>query len=184
MKFYLLVLLLSFAACQSKKDQKGNDPGKNIPDTNSLVTNDTTVATAKIDIEKFGDLRIGQSSTDVLQILGKPSAQSKPVLWEADGLMHETWDYKEKGLAINMSSEGTNAASIFSITANAPCSYKTAANMGIGNTYDEIMNAYKRHIDAEATDENMIPVGSVYGGILFTFKDKKAVTVFLGAAAE
>lgn len=79
-------------------------------------------------------------------------------------------------------SDGTKYVS--SITANTKCTFKTRAGMGIGNNYTEVEEAYKRDIDASATDKEQITVGSIYGGIIFTFKNAKVVTVFLGAAAE
>ncbi len=99
--------------------------------------------------------------------------------------MTKNWTYSSKGLVLNIAGEkGSANKTIFSINAKEPCSFKTRANMGIGNTYTEVQEAYKRDIDASATDKEQITVGSIYGGIIFTFKNEKATGVFLGAAAE
>jgi hypothetical protein len=119
--------------------------------------------------------------------LGQPDGKSAAVEWGADGLMHEDWTYTAKGLKLDMtsakeSSDGTKYVS--SITANTKCIFKTTAGIGIGNSYNDVQEAYKRDIDATATDKEQITVGSIYGGIIFTFNNDKVVTVFLGAAAE
>jgi hypothetical protein len=56
--------------------------------------------------------------------------------------------------------------------------------MRIGSSYAEVQEAYKKDIDPEATDKTQITVGSVYGGIIFSFKNDKAEKIFLGAEAE
>ncbi len=142
---------------------------------------------SKIDIESFGEIKLGMSTADVKKVLGVPSAESPAIEWGADGLMHEDWTWKSKGLVLNMSSDKANrdhSLSVFSITATAPCSAKTKAGMGIGSTYEEVRNAYRKDIDATVTDKTQITVGSVYGGIIFSFKNDKAEKIFLGAAAE
>jgi hypothetical protein len=102
-------------------------------------------------------------------------------------LLHEDWDYKTKGLVLNMSAEPTNvegSKKVFSITAKTPCILRTTRNIGIGSSYAEVREAYKGFIDESSSDLTLITVGSVYGGILFSFKDEKVETIFFGAAAE
>lgn len=38
--------------------------------------------------------------------------------------------------------------------------------------------------NASAAKKNSFVAGSIYGGILFTFKDNKVSSIFFGAAAE
>jgi hypothetical protein len=56
--------------------------------------------------------------------------------------------------------------------------------MGMGSSYAEVETAYKKDIDPEATDKTQITVGSVYGGIIFSFRNDKVSRIFLGAEAE
>jgi len=120
-----------------------------------------------------------------LKLLGEPASKSKAVEWGADGLMHQDWIYKSKGITVNMDKSKEGTQTIFSITVSSPCTFKTRKNMGIGSTYKEVMAAYEKKIDKTASDNKTITVGSVYGGIIFTFgKDDKADTFFIGAAAE
>jgi hypothetical protein len=141
----------------------------------------------KIDIESFGDIKLGQPYLEMQRVLGAPDTKSPAIEWAADGLMHEDWTWKNKGLVLNMSSDKNNVSGtmvIFTITATALCTFKTKAGMGIGSSYSEVRDAYEKDIDPEATDKTQITVGSVYGGIIFNFKNDKAERVFLGAEAE
>ncbi len=185
----LLIVVTGFIACKSKtKVEVTPETGKSGKDT-IVAPPDTAITTGsgKIDIESFGDIKLGQHYSETIKALGKPDSKSKAVEWGADGLLHEDWTWTGKGLSLNMSSDKANvetSLSLFSITAKSPCSFKTRAGVGIGSSYAEVQNAYKRDIDATATDKTQITVGSVYGGIIFTFKEDKVTTVFLGAAAE
>jgi hypothetical protein len=182
-QYLLLTVIVIFTSCKSGEKEKQETPVRN----DSITTAPPVTPIGKIDIESFGDIKIGQPHVKTIEALGQPDSKSPAVEWGADGLMHEDWTYSAKGLILNMTSakgtsEGTRYVS--SITANANCTFKTRADMGIGNSYTEVQEAYKRDIDATATDKEQITVGSIYGGIIFTFKNDKVVTAFLGAAAE
>lgn len=187
-KYFLPALFIVLFGCKSG-DKKDNT----ITSTDTpVVKTDTVTAPAtpppgsgKIDIETFGDIKIGQPSAETINALGEPDKKSKAEEWGADGMMHEDWTYTSKGLVLNIAGEkGSTDKTIFSINAKVPCLFKTRAGMGIGSSYTEVQEAYKRDIDASATDKEQITVGSIYGGIIFTFKNEKVATVFLGAAAE
>ncbi len=190
------LIIIGLIFCVSCKENKKETPViKNetidtVPGTKQdTVTpnNPTRPPSGKIDIETFGTIKIGQHYAETIKALGNPDSKSKAIEWEADGLMHEDWTWKAKGLVLGMSSEHTNpegSLAIFSITAKAPCDFKTRANIGIGNSYAEVNEAYKRDIDASVTDKTQIVVGSVYGGISFSFKNDKVEKIFLGAMAE
>jgi hypothetical protein len=192
MKQYLIVAGIIFlAACNSGKKE---DTNKEIIDTVSMpLPENTQVNTApppgagKIDIETFGDIKIGQPHIKTIAAIGEPDKKSKAEEWAADGQMHQDWVYTSKGLALNMSfAKGSTDTTgyVFSITANSNCAFKTRANMGIGSTYAEVQEAYKRDIDAASTTKDQITVGSIYGGIIFSFKNEKVANIFLGAVAE
>ncbi|HEX9060384.1 MAG TPA: hypothetical protein VF941_09410 [Clostridia bacterium] len=81
---------------------------------------------------------------------------------------------KGKGQSLNM------------INARYPCGLKTKQCIGIGSTKEEVISAYKNLINQEEfnRDNNRIVIGTVYGGIIFSFDNNKVSKVFIGAAAE
>lgn len=190
MKLYLLTgtVVLFIISCNSSTNEK---PVPDVrKDTTAIITTDsagkTATSTGKIDIESFGDIKLGQPATQLMRVLGKPENKTKAIEWEADGLLHEDWTWKSKGLIINLSSEigDTTTLKVFSIRAKAPCTFKTKANIGIGSSYAEVQEAYSRDINAEESNKEQVTVGSIYGGIIFTFRNDKVESIFLGAAAE
>jgi hypothetical protein len=193
MKLFLVTASFAFiiASCNSSKSKDEAKPEIN-KDTAVTVPDSTTGNTPKdtadneADLGGVGDLLLGLSDTKTTELLGQPESKSKAEEWGADGLMHQDWVYKSKGVKLNMDNNtGKDKQTIFSITITSPCTYKTKKNIGIGSTYKEVMTAYEKDVDKSASDNKTITVGSIYGGIIFTFNKKDEVeTVFIGAAAE
>lgn len=190
-RYIIIASLLVMVGCKSKS--KTADAGdKMAKDSITTPVKDSVSNTGpsdagKVDIESFGAIKLGQHYSKTLEAMGQPDSKSKPIEWAADGLFHEDWTWKENGLALNLSFDKKNidsTLSVFSITAKAPCDFKTKAGLGIGSSYAEVEAAYKKDIDPEATDKTQITVGSVYGGIIFSFKNDKVNNIFLGAEAE
>lgn len=191
-------LLIAFTAavliagCNSKKSTTETEPMyvkdsavPKMPDTTKTgMTNETGTDTP--DFGGVGELSLDLSQAKVIELLGQPGSKSKAQEWGADGLIHQDWIYKGKGISLNMSNEKGQATQVISsITINSPCTYKTKMNVGIGSMYEEVKAAYNKDIDMENTDDKTITVGSVYGGIIFSFgNDGKAASIFVGAAAE
>ncbi|MEO7983935.1 MAG: hypothetical protein ABI688_07630 [Bacteroidota bacterium] len=189
--FAALSMALLLTGCKSKKSSDETNPiikndsaGTRTPDSvNHTPLKDT--ATGETDFGGVGELNLELSQVKVIDQLGQPDSKTKAEEWGADGLMHQDWVYKTKGITLNMSGEKGKEQTIFSITVAKPCTLKTKMNMGIGSTYQEVKAAYEKHIDKSNTDNKTITVGSLYGGIIFTFgNDGKADTIFIGAAAE
>jgi hypothetical protein len=185
-QFLLLSTLAIFVACNSKKKDEPATPGTDTTVTTTKTDTIPPVTTGKIDIETFGPLKLGQPVAEMLKALGEPSSKTQAIEWAADGLMHSDWEWTGKGLVLGMSYEKGKeaAATVFSIIARSPCDFKTRAGMGLGSTYADVQAAYSKDIDPEATDKTQITVGSVYGGIIFSFTNDKASKIFLGAEAE
>jgi hypothetical protein len=183
----ITMIMISCNAGKKEEETKMNQdtPNVEVPDTaNQQVPKNT--ASSDADLVVVGDLSLGLIQSKVIELLGQPDSKGKSEEWGADGRVHQDWIYKVKGITLNMD-QNMNLAeqTIFSIRITKPCNFKTKRNTGIGSTYQEVMAAYEKEIDKTATDANTITVGSVYGGIIFTFnKDGKADTVFIGAAAE
>jgi len=194
MKALLITLTtaLFMTGCNSKKSTTETEP-MYVKDSSPVIAADTAhpatineTAKETPDLGGVGELSLDLNQAKVIELLGQPVSKSKAEEWGADGLIHQDWVYKDKGISLNMSNEKGQAAQVISsITINSPCTYKTKMNVGIGSTYEEVKAAYDKDIDKENTDNKTITVGSVYGGIIFTFdKDGKAATIFVGASAE
>ena len=88
-------------------------------------------------LEGVGELKFGMSRTEVEKILGPP-----------ERLNGMTCEYLSKGTAV-MGSRSTAVAVILFGDANSPqspvvqaCKYKTDKGIGMGSTYDEMVEAY------------------------------------------
>jgi hypothetical protein len=182
----ILVIALLIASCNSNKKEETKPANK---DTVAPPSTDTAGKQANIDtagstsMDRIGGLSLGLVDTKLIELLGQPESKSKEVEWGADGLMHQDWTYKSKGIELNMSRDKTTQQ-IFSITVSAPSNLRTPKSIGIGSSYEEVMAAYEKDIDKEASDKETVVVGSVYGGIIFNFKGGKVDRIFVGAAAE
>ena len=180
---------------------QGTDPTQNPINVNNTLNNqvngtplteiaDSTSEAAApfklMESEGFGELKLDLTATQVLEILESPETKGKTMLWGADGLFHQDWYYPQQGITLNMASETPGARqTVFNITLTSPSTLKTQRGIGIGDSYTEVMQAYK---DEEAP-EMSIPyesfiAGSIYGGLIFSFEDGIVNQIFLGAAAE
>ena len=85
-----------------------------------------------------------------------------------------------------MASEKSNQnGEIFSIKSTFPSKLKTKRGIGIGDTYEQVRKIYQQYEDRE----NSIPsktfvAGSIYGGLIFTFKNNRVTQIYLGSVAE
>ena len=190
--FVTISIALIVISCSSNKakDEAKTTADKDTlagkaPDSTSNKLPVDTIVTNETDLGGVGELLLGLGQTKITGLLGQPDSKSKSEEWGADGLIHQDWFYKSKGIELNMAGEKSQGElTVFSITITSPCGFRTKKNMGIGSTYKEVMAAYENVIDKSFTDKNSITAGSVYGGILFSFKNDKAEKIFIGAAAE
>jgi hypothetical protein len=139
-----------------------------------------------INNERLGKLKINMRSRDVLSILGYPESKGRKNVWGSDGLYHQDWSYAHKGILLGMTSEKSDLdGEIFSIKSNFPSRLKTKKGIGIGDTYEQVRKIYQQYEDRE----NSIPsktfvAGSIYGGLIFTFKNNRVTQIYLGSVAE
>ncbi len=184
----IATIIIAFLSCNSNKTEDENK-STGVNDSLSVNIIDTTDQTSSVtlepDLNKIGELSLGMNMASTIEKIGEPDTKSKAEVWGADGWLYQEWEYKTKGISLNMGSEQDPSAMVISsITITSPCTFKTDKKMGIGNTYNEVMTAYEKDIDKESSNKNSIVAGTLYGGIIFTFKDDKVVKIFVGAAAE
>jgi hypothetical protein len=136
--------------------------------------------------ERIGTLRIDLPEREVKKIIHCPLKRGPEELWAADGAYHQKWEYAGCGITLGMVSEKKGASkSVNSITLVNPGNLSTKRGIGIGNTKQEVMEAYRPYWNKEDSKSfNIFVAGSIYGGLMFDFKNGKVSRIFLGAAAE
>ncbi|MES2591048.1 MAG: hypothetical protein V4608_04100 [Bacteroidota bacterium] len=134
--------------------------------------------------ESFGNIKIGLTDLKTVELIGEPQEKSKTEEWEADGETHQTWNYKQLGITINMIGKGALNQVVNTISITAPCSLKTSKQIGIGSSKQEVQSAYDLSIDKANLESEALVAGTVYGGMIFNFENGKVKTIFLGSVAE
>lgn len=136
--------------------------------------------------ESLGKVKHEDKEKVVLKLFGQPKSKGSDELWEATGEWVQEWRYPEQGIELQMASKkkgGTKAVSIIKGLSN--CKFATARGIKIGSSLAEVRKAYG---DVEEKDDpkndEVFVAGSVYGGVIFTLKQKKVVEIFIGAGAE
>lgn len=136
--------------------------------------------------ERIGDFSPGQSENAVRSKLHCPLKRGPDTLWGADNLYHQTWDCYNAGISFSMvSNRKGGAKTVENITISVPSKLKTGRGIQIGDSEQAVIQTYQNEKDAEASIPNEVFVaGSLYGGLIFQFKDGKVESIFLGAGAE
>ncbi|HTL38309.1 MAG TPA: hypothetical protein VL326_34500 [Kofleriaceae bacterium] len=210
MRMWILVVLAAFG-CEGKKNaEKGGSaagsqvavavaPGDAVaaPVADAAVVVDAAAAVDArvlsdpktldyehlLDWETVGPLKLGMSGTTVIKLLGQPKKQSFPVEEGATGQFVSDWEWPQ-GIVLGMAGDKRSGPFVVrSIEVFAPSTYGTSRGVVIGTPLGELPKLYMRNIDEGRDDPKEYLVGSVYGGMLFTLKDDKVVSIFLGAMA-
>jgi hypothetical protein len=146
-------------------------------------------ATQLLAAESLGGIKLGLTEKKLVDLIGQPKKKTALTLMEATGDYCQTWRYPGKGLEITMSAgeKKTGAKTVASFTASKGCSLTTTKGIKIGSSEADVRKAYGSFEDKEnasAVQKDSFVAGSVYGGIIFTFKGSKVSSIFFGAAAE
>ncbi len=136
--------------------------------------------------ERIGDFSMGLSEKDIKEKVPCPLKLGKEELWGADGIYHQIWDYPACGLSFSMNSaQKGGSKTVDGITVTAPSTLKTKRGIHIGSSEQDVIKAYSHDRDAEDSIEKQVFVaGSIYGGLVFQFKNDRVESIFLGAGAE
>ena len=136
--------------------------------------------------ERIGSLCIGFPETDLKKSIDCEMKRGSETLWGSDGAYHQIWKCPACGLKLGMVSEKRGGMkSIESIALTAPCTLATKRGIRIGSTEQEVKKAYKTYWNKEdSTQSGSFVAGSIYGGVIFQFRDGKVSRIFLGAEAE
>lgn len=196
--FCLIYLVLN--SCNDKKENNSNQPSlkdslkkdslshvnssKNNKKDNLLSNDNTEIEKVNMEDESIGKLKYGLSFQKVIELFGNPNKETKAELWTADGEYHQTVKYLDKGIELDIIGNYEDEKKINMITINKPSELKTSKNIGIGSDFKTVEKAYKNQIDTDFSNKESIVIGTIYGGIIFTFKNNKVESIFIGASAE
>jgi hypothetical protein len=134
--------------------------------------------------ESIGGLRLGLNTTDLEAKIGTPNEKTAPTYYGADGLNHQTYKYTSMGLEFDLVQKPDSSYMVNMITILTPCDFKTLKGIGINSDIESVKKEYQNYIDPKFSDDKSIVAGSIYGGIIFTIKDQKVKTIFIGQSAE
>lgn len=136
--------------------------------------------------ESLGNLKIEMREDEVISILGKPESQSPKEFSQVDALYHQDWNYPSKGISLQMASETKDSLSqVYIIQIKSPSKLTTARGIAIGDSYCEVEQKYGQvQNTGESIPAKTFVVGSIYGGLVFSFQDQKIIRIDLGYLAE
>ncbi len=99
--------------------------------------------------ERLGNLRIGMTSEQIVQILGNPPTQS-PIRSDSCTGDHQDWKYPNQGLVLTLMPDTQDGAQTLErIVAEAPSKLKTKRGIGIGSSWNAVKQAYADVEDTE-----------------------------------
>ncbi len=137
--------------------------------------------------ERIGGLGLGAAAATVAAAVpGCRWTHGTERFWPADALHHQNWDSTGCGLRLDMVAEQAGGPQrVGSIRLTPPSPLRTSRGVGIGSTEAEVRRAYGREWNAEDSRQaGAFVAGSLYGGLVVTFRQGRVVSLFLGAAAE
>ncbi|MDF1825000.1 MAG: hypothetical protein P1U68_10180 [Verrucomicrobiales bacterium] len=143
----------------------------------------------------IGGIKLDAGSEEILRLARENEfgvlEKGDDEIWEAFGQAVQTWSFPQAGISFDMiSDEIGGPKSVFSITATAPCELTTGMGIQTGDSKTEVIDAYRAYestnesADGYFGDGDVHLVGSIYGGMIFTFENGQLSEIFLGAAAE
>lgn len=165
----------------------GNTGGSDVP-----AEDPAPRAIASWDQETFGALGLELPEAEVVAALGEPDVRPPYEEMAATGEVVAQWTWASKGVAIEMrEAGGGKPAVVNTLTLTAPASYRSGhGRVGIGSTFDEVFAAYADLPVGEEDDprdpssRDELTIGSIYGGLMFTFENERVTHIFMGAGAE
>ena len=140
--------------------------------------------------EHVGTLAVGMPADKVIALLGPPTSKGKREFSEATGFYAEQWSWPKKGVVLSMDAPGEQGepTEVGHLKLSAPFAGKTARDVGMGSSREDVIAAYKDvagdHSDLE--DQSRFVVGDVFHAALaFRFNKRGKVDLMeMGHMAE
>ena len=133
--------------------------------------------------ESLGELKLGLVIEEVNELIGKNEEKTVSEYFGHAGTYHE-WKYTKKGILLTFVNELDSIPILSRIEISEPCKLKTKKNIGIGSRIENVQIAYNNKVDTTKSDAKAIMAGTVLGGIIFKFENKKVKTIIIGPIAE
>ena len=136
--------------------------------------------------ERIGNLHIGMLENEFQGLSNCTAKRGHEELSDATGEYGQQLNYTDCGISLDMTSEKKGSPkSISLITLTSPNIMATKRGIRIGSTEQEVMTAYKPFWNKdESVPKKMFLAGSIYGGLMFDFKNGKVSQIILGKMAE
>ncbi len=181
-----LVLVILLTACGTKKVSETQNSTDTVKVATDTIVNEDKLATIGFDLmrnEKFGEISMNLSSTEVIKAMGEPETKSDVEVSEIDGTNIQTWMYPSNGLSISFAEDENKKWNVISYYVAEKSTLKSTRGIGFGSSREDVLKAYAKEIGEQA-DENSIVAGTVYGGIVFWLSEEKVRSIFVGASAD
>ena len=168
----------------SDKQSEGFTLASSAPST--ILSGDELGEFSLIRSESFNGLKLDMKIQDFESLLPCRVEKDEPVLWAGIGEIIQEWNYPECGVKLQLSTVDPETPQIISsIIIRTPSELKSSRGISIGSTEVEVMEAYADYLDEDySVSGDTLVAGSIYGGLVFTFKDNVVESMFLGAGAE
>ncbi len=135
--------------------------------------------------ERIGGLRLGMPAGEAEAAAPCPPRKGREVLEQATGDFIQVWTLP-CGLELKLAGPKKGGPkTVAAVTVTAPSELATGRGVRIGSTEAKATTAYGRFRDREMSRAGAsLVAGSVYDGLILTFKNGRVARIFLGAAAE
>jgi hypothetical protein len=110
----------------------------------------------------------GRTPDDFISVLGEP-INKEACRW-----------YFEQDVQIDVFTDNTEIGNY--VFLGSQCELKTAEGIGIGSTYDEVMEAYKDEINPEQTNKDIITVGINDEGVFFVIDEGVVSSIYISTS--
>lgn len=154
------------------------------------------IASGEVSVETFENIAgfmIGADENKVIAAaeaanLGRP-IKGLEEMSDATEEYYQTSDYPSASISLLMGSEEAKGwKTVTTITMKAPSRFKTLQGVGIGTPVAQAKKAYSAYFveraESQGLSDDQHLVGSIFGGIILSFRNGAVTEVFLGPAAE
>lgn len=150
-----------------------------------LLTSFAFAAPTAVDSEHLGPMKLGLPAKAVVAAVGQPAKKTGWTMEGATGTWIQTWTWPARGLTAIMGAQSKGGAlSVDRVWIDGKSTLATARGIRLGATRAQVVKAYGKDINEDESSPEQAVVGSIYGGLMLSFKSGKVVQIFLGAGAE